>query len=135
MTRCTGAFHFHNRTILCVRTDPHSGSPSSDVGASVWTAQAHQAHDGTAWSDLASGATRLRLREGDQPLPEPRPDQPAIQDLVIADIERRKQLGLQRYGTLLKAGNGRDALVDAYEECLDMLCYLKQEITERANRE
>lgn len=75
----------------------------------------------------------LRLREGDQPLPV-KTDGPAIQDLVIADIEKRKALGLKRYGTLLKAGNGRDALQDAYEEALDLVMYLKQEIEERDAR-
>jgi hypothetical protein len=39
---------------------------------------------------------------------------------------------LQRYGTLLQAGNGRDALVDAYQECLDLACYLRQAIEERS---
>jgi hypothetical protein len=69
-------------------------------------------------------------------------DRPAIQDLVIgdlarwgpaglvaqvvADIEARKQVGLERYGTLLQAFNGRDALLDAYQEVLDLCQYLRQ---------
>lgn len=65
-----------------------------------------------------------------QPLPK-RNDRPAIQDLVIADIEKRKEVGLRKYGTLLQAGNGRDALQDAYEEALDLCQYLRQEIQER----
>jgi hypothetical protein len=55
-----------------------------------------------------------------------------VHDLVAADVRDRKQLGLQRYGTLLQAGNGRDALVDAYQECLDLACYLRQAIEERS---
>jgi len=35
--------------------------------------------------------------------------------MVIADIEARRQVGVQRYGTALQAHNGRDALRDAYE--------------------
>lgn len=66
-----------------------------------------------------------------QPAPELRPEQPAIQDLVIADIEARKLVGLERYGTLLKAHNGRDALMDAYQEALDLCQYLRQAIEER----
>jgi hypothetical protein len=54
-----------------------------------------------------------------------------IQDLVIADIEKRKAIGLQRYGTLLQPFNGRDALRDAYEEALDLCQYLRQVIEER----
>lgn len=56
---------------------------------------------------------------------------PSIHDLVIADIRARKELGKQRYGTILQAGNGRDALLDAYEEALDLAAYLRQAIAER----
>jgi hypothetical protein len=72
----------------------------------------------------------MRQREGDQPLPVPN-DRPCVQDAVIADIEARKQLGIQRYGTVLQPGNGRDALLDAYQESLDLACYLKQALMER----
>jgi hypothetical protein len=65
----------------------------------------------------------------DQPPPVPN-GAPSVHDLVAADIRGRKELGLQRYGTLLQAGNGRDALVDAYQECLDLACYLRQAIEE-----
>jgi hypothetical protein len=65
----------------------------------------------------------------DQPPPAPN-GAASVHDLVAADIRDRKQLGLQRYGTLLQAGNGRDALVDAYQECLDLACYLRQAIEE-----
>lgn len=56
---------------------------------------------------------------------------PSMQDLVIADIEARKRVGLRKYGTLLQAGNGRDALMDAYQEALDLVMYLRQAIEER----
>ena len=36
-----------------------------------------------------------------------------------------------RYGTALQPHNGRDALLDAYEEALDLAMYLKQAIVER----
>lgn len=73
-----------------------------------------------------------KQRPGDQPLPVSN-DLPAIQDLVIADIEDRKRVGLERYGSLLKAHNGRDALQDAFEEAIDLAMYLKQLIYERDN--
>lgn len=66
----------------------------------------------------------------DQP-PPVQNDRPAIQDLVIADVEERKRIGMQRYGTLLKPHNGRDALVDLYQEILDAAQYVRQEIEER----
>jgi hypothetical protein len=61
-------------------------------------------------------------------------DRPCIQDLVIADIEARKVVGLERYGTLLQPFNGRDALMDAYAEALDLCQYLRQEIEERREK-
>lgn len=66
----------------------------------------------------------------DQPPPIPN-DRPAIVDLVIADMEERKRVGIERYGTPLQAHNGRDALVDAYQESLDLTMYLRQAIEER----
>jgi len=56
-----------------------------------------------------------------------------VQDLVIEDIQARKQVGVQRYGTVLQPFNGRDALMDAYQEALDLCQYLKQAIYERDN--
>lgn len=49
----------------------------------------------------------------------------SIQDQVIEDLEARKQIGLENYGTLLYANNGRSMILDAYEEALDLCCYLK----------
>lgn len=56
---------------------------------------------------------------------------PAIWDLVIADMRARDQVGTARYGTRLRPHNGRDALIDAYQEALDLCCYLRQAIYER----
>lgn len=58
---------------------------------------------------------------------------PAIWDLVIADMHARDKLGEERYGTRLRANNGRDVLKDAYEEALDLAVYLRQAIAERDN--
>jgi hypothetical protein len=70
-------------------------------------------------------------REGDtQALPRIH-DAPFVQDAVIADIEARRQVGIRRYGTALQPHNGRDALLDAYEEALDLAMYLKQALMER----
>lgn len=55
----------------------------------------------------------------------------SIQDLVIADMEKRKEIGMKTYGTLVYKNNGRDALKDAYEEALDLCIYLKQAMEER----
>lgn len=65
-----------------------------------------------------------------EPAPTPN-DGPSMHDLVIEDMAKRKEFGLAKYGTLLQAGNGRDALMDAYEEVLDLAVYLRQAIEER----
>lgn len=71
-----------------------------------------------------------KQRPGDQPLPN-KNNFPFIQDQVIADIESRKAIGIERYGTALQPFNGRDALQDAYEEAIDLAVYLKQCLVER----
>lgn len=43
-------------------------------------------------------------------------------------IEMRAQMGREKYGTYLLTNNGRNALVDAYQEALDMIVYLRQAI-------
>lgn len=66
----------------------------------------------------------------DQPPPVPN-DRSSVWDLVIADMRERDGVGQARYGTPLQAHNGRDALVDAYQEALDLVVYLRQAIEER----
>lgn len=66
----------------------------------------------------------------DQPAPVPN-RKPSIQSLVRHDLEDREQVDIQRYGTALQPHNGRDALIDAYQEALDLACYLRQAIEER----
>lgn len=68
--------------------------------------------------------------------PEPLP-RPAIGDtckLVAADVEERGRIGVAKYGTPLQPGNGRRNLVDAYQECLDLCIYLRNEIEEEKMR-
>lgn len=72
----------------------------------------------------------MKTRPEDQALPTVN-ESPFIQDLVIKDIEKRKEIGIERYGTALQANNGRDALRDAYEEAIDLCQYLKQLLVER----
>jgi len=43
------------------------------------------------------------------------------------DLEARARLGEERYGERLRAFNGRDARIDAYQEILDAWKYLRQD--------
>ena len=93
---------------------------------------------------------RIGLNNGGKDLatyePDPEPNEgPSMHDLVIndlkhhwehhsrfviKDVEDRKQFGLDKYGTVLQTNNGRNALVDAYQESLDLLVYMKQAMEE-----
>lgn len=66
------------------------------------------------------------------PQPAPKPNAGAeCWAAVIADMHERNALGTAKYGTPLCVGDGRDALVDAYQEALDLAVYLKKAILER----
>lgn len=66
-----------------------------------------------------------------EPDPIPNDNEPSIHDLVIQDMKDRKAMGLAKYGTILQASNGRDPLLDAYQEALDLACYLRQQIEKK----
>ena len=57
-----------------------------------------------------------------------------IWPLVIADMQARDAIGRERYGTPLRAHNGRDALQDLFEELLDAAAYTRQLIEERKSK-
>jgi hypothetical protein len=63
--------------------------------------------------------------------PEPPPiqtDEKPVWDMVIEDMRRRDHEGRRKYGTPLQAGNGRHHLVDAYQEALDLVVYLRAQL-------
>ncbi len=66
--------------------------------------------------------------------PAPKPGEEKVLDAVLADLTGRAEQGKEKYGTYLMTENGRDPLVDAYQEALDLVMYLKQELMERATR-
>jgi hypothetical protein len=85
-----------------------------------------------AESDKTIGPRRVTKAHATATQQAPVPNgNPAIADLVIADVRARQDLGQRRYGVDLQAGNGRDALVDAYQEAIDLAMYLRQAIEER----
>jgi hypothetical protein len=55
---------------------------------------------------------------------------------VAADIEARRQLGLRIFGKPLVLGqeDGRDPLREAYEEALDLVVYLRWELSRREGK-
>lgn len=78
--------------------------------------------------------TMNRVMTGSPIQDQPDPKQsthPAVWGLVMKDMVDRDQTGRERYGVPLQGHNGRDALVDAYQEALDLAVYLRQAIYER----
>ena len=53
-----------------------------------------------------------------------------ITDLLINDLIERREFGTSKYGEPLKAFNGRDPLIDAYQELIDLLVYIRQHMEE-----
>lgn len=58
-------------------------------------------------------------------------DNVAVWDLVLADMKERDDNGAIKHRTRLQPFNGRDSIVDAYQEALDLVVYLRQAIYER----
>lgn len=61
-------------------------------------------------------------------------EHPAVWDLVIEAMKARDAEGRRKYGVPLQPNNGRDVLVDAFQEALDLVVYLRQAIYERDGR-
>lgn len=94
------------------------------------------------WPERFTGTQKARARALVRPQPPPVPNGaaawPAVVaytrqsgidagerlDMLLADMIARDESGRQKYGVPLTANNGRDALVDAYQEALDMVVYL-----------
>lgn len=72
----------------------------------------------------------VRDPDRDQMAPIPN-ERPSAHDLVSDDMLERKAYGLNKYASLLQAGNGRNALQDLYEELMDAVVYVRTELEER----
>lgn len=65
------------------------------------------------------------------PQPRPKGGGVDITAAVVADLQERSRVGRQKYDDVLRSHNGRDAMMDAYQEVLDLACYFRQLIEER----
>lgn len=70
----------------------------------------------------------MKDRDGDQVLPttnDERYVQHTFIERIVPEVEKRGELGIERYGTLLQPFNGRDYVQDAWEEFIDLGVYLE----------
>ena len=88
---------------------PPEPRPQATGGPSIWE---------EVVDDLTEAQRQSDLRDS------------SMVDLVTVDMKNRDIVGRERYGTPLQAGNGRDALRDAYEEALDYAVYRRQAFDE-----
>lgn len=58
-------------------------------------------------------------------------NEPNIKDLVIADLQYRAEQGKEKYGVYLQPSNGRDPMIDLYQELVDAAMYARQELYKR----
>lgn len=63
--------------------------------------------------------------------PMPMRGEAKILPLVVSDLIDRSEMGFKKYGTYLESDNGRDALMDLYQELLDAVMYCRQVLSER----
>ncbi|HHC6468730.1 TPA: hypothetical protein ACN359_002085 [Vibrio parahaemolyticus] len=77
------------------------------------------------------GGVYMQQNERLQEQPAPTEGKACVVPEVMKDLTDRLAKGVQTYGKPLQTHNGRDALQDAYEEVLDLACYLKQLMMER----
>jgi hypothetical protein len=58
-------------------------------------------------------------------------DERPVWELVIEDMQERNRIGTAKHKTPLQVSNGRDSLIDAFQESMDLTVYLRQEMERR----
>ena len=84
--------------------------------------------------DTPGGAETPPTRPAATRLPAPIPGVQAVLPMVINDLHARAAMGAAEHGRPLETHNGRPALLDAYQELLDLVCYLRQALEEGKDR-
>lgn len=57
-----------------------------------------------------------------------------VNQLMIAEARERDAQGEKKYGVALRAFDGRDSMIDAYQEVMDLVVYLKKAVIEATHR-
>lgn len=78
---------------------------------------------------MAGEGIRMNLNN-EEPLPYVSNESVPVWDLVFQDMRDRDKAGQRKYNTKLVTHNGRKPLIDAYQEALDLVVYLRQAIYE-----
>ncbi len=103
-----------------------------------WTPESgHHPFQNAIWSVDRVNESDVEYKQvSDAATPQPHPvlGRENVVKYVLEDLRKRREMGIEKYGTELQTHNGRMALWDAYQEMLDMVIYLRQYILEQAER-
>lgn len=97
--------------------DPHHPRSVSTDLIAPQPAPVHNDHP-ASW-DLVVEDLDSRYGEGDE-----------LTDAIREDMRGRDRFGFEKYGVRIQPHNGRDNLVDAYQELLDSLVYFRSALYE-----
>ena len=86
----------------------------------------------TTWRQQVNDMVDKYNRKLVEPQPGPDSSSGDVWLEVINDMFKRREYGISEYGTPLQRGNGRDGLVDLYQELLDATVYIRSLIGEEA---
>ena len=125
-------FIHNDPCVNCGRVWGHHDGEHCPTGGSQFkpTLHARRSIDDASpaeWDAASRAAMEQKAPAKDNP-------HPAVWPLVMRDMIDRDQSGREKYGVPLKAHNGRDTLLDAYQEALDLAVYLRTAIYERDGR-
>lgn len=87
-----------------------------------------------AWDEFHRRLTELPNSNPYTHEPPPKPGKVVVLDLVLKDLQDRAEMGKEKYGTYLMTHNGRNTLMDAYQEALDLVMYLRQALYEQEGK-
>lgn len=116
------SLEYHQRTIHA-NSEPANSSPQTlpkIINCTLCNIEVYQ-------SDIQSHIEEFHPF---QPKPTIQHEKQIILHRVLIDLINRSEHGQKIYGTYLQAHNGRNALLDAYEEALDLCMYLRQALDE-----
>lgn len=113
----------------------HAGATGAEfVRALVEKMDRNRARQWPDWRALGPDEAREHVRDVPPSVdaqPRPTTGDVEVWPLVLKDIEARMQFGMEKYGVPLRTNDGRDSLIDAYQESLDQTVYLRKAIEER----
>lgn len=68
-----------------------------------------------------------------EPMPHYKEGERIVLEKVMEDLRKRAEVGKKKYGDYLRTRDGRNTLIDAYQEALDLAMYLAKAIMEADN--